>query len=413
MLVPILLGYLDQTQYGIWLTMMSIISWFGFMDVGLGNGLRNKFAVAKANGNDKRAKIYVSTAYAILIIVVIVTFLLFLFVNGFISWSAILNTDKNLNSELTSLAIVIFGFFSIQFVFNLITTIIIADQKPAIVKVVNFIGKILILIGIYILTKTSTNSLIYVGFIYTGLPVLILIISSIYFYSTEYRIYAPSLGYVDFSYGKDLIGLGWKFFLIQISVAVLFTTDNIIISQLFGPEEVTPYQIAHKYFAMLLMAFSVLISPMWSAYTEAFVEKDYDWIKRVIDKQEKVWYLIIVLAVLMTIISKYVYEFWVGDQIGISYLLSASWALFIILETYSKIYTYFLNGVGKVKLQMITAVVSIFVNIPLSILFAKTMNLGIVGVILATCVSIIIDCITRKIQVAKIINGKAQGIWNQ
>jgi O-antigen/teichoic acid export membrane protein len=393
--------------------MISIISWFGFMDVGLGHGLRNKFAVAKANGDHEKAKKYVSTTYAILFIIVGIFFLCFVVVNGFIPWTTILNVDENFNQELSQLALIVFSFFSLKFVAKLVTTIIVADQKPAVRDVVNLVSKIIILITIFLLTRTTTSSLIYVGLAYTGLPVLVLVLASFYFYNTTYRKYSPSIKSIDFSYAKDLIGLGWKFFVIQISVTILFTTDNIIISQLFGPAEVTPYQIANKYYGIVLMFFAILISPMWSAYTEAFEKDDFDWIKNVIRKQEKTWLLIILIVIGMTIIAEPVYKFWVGEEVRISLFLSACWGLFVILQTYNIIYTYFLNGVGMVKLQMITATISIFINIPLSIFFARTIGLGLPGVILATCVSIFIYSITRKIQVTKIINGNATGIWGQ
>jgi O-antigen/teichoic acid export membrane protein len=48
MLVPLTINYLDTENYGIWLTLTSFISWFSFFDIGLVNGLRNKFAEASA-----------------------------------------------------------------------------------------------------------------------------------------------------------------------------------------------------------------------------------------------------------------------------------------------------------------------------------------------------------------------------
>ena len=40
-LVPITVNYLDQEQYGIWLTITSIVSWISFFDLGLGHGFKN------------------------------------------------------------------------------------------------------------------------------------------------------------------------------------------------------------------------------------------------------------------------------------------------------------------------------------------------------------------------------------
>jgi len=41
LIVPITLEYLSSEVYGIWLTMSSVLYWFAFFDVGLGNGMRN------------------------------------------------------------------------------------------------------------------------------------------------------------------------------------------------------------------------------------------------------------------------------------------------------------------------------------------------------------------------------------
>ncbi len=68
-LVPLTINYINVSQYGIWLTLSSIIGWFAFFDIGLTQGLRNKFAEAIAKGNDSLAQAYVSTTYAILAII--------------------------------------------------------------------------------------------------------------------------------------------------------------------------------------------------------------------------------------------------------------------------------------------------------------------------------------------------------
>lgn len=46
--------------------MSSIVGWFVFFDVGLTQGLRNRFAEARAKGDEELARNYVSTTYAIL-----------------------------------------------------------------------------------------------------------------------------------------------------------------------------------------------------------------------------------------------------------------------------------------------------------------------------------------------------------
>ncbi|MEO6455849.1 MAG: oligosaccharide flippase family protein, partial [Ginsengibacter sp.] len=266
-LIPLTIHYVNTTQYGIWLTLNSIIGWFSFFDVGFGNGLRNKFAEAIAKGDDKLARIYLSTTYAVLGIIVCVLLIIFFCINNFLNWAAILNTPASMAHELSILALLVFSFFCLQFVLQLITVIITANQQSAKASFFNLLGSLFSLIVIFILTKTTSGKLIYLALSLGLAPVLVLTASSIWFYKHEYKKYAPSLKYVRFKYAKNLLNLGIQFFIIQGAAIVVFTTDNIIISQLFGPAAVTPYNISYKYFTIILMLFSIIISPLWSSFT--------------------------------------------------------------------------------------------------------------------------------------------------
>jgi Na+-driven multidrug efflux pump len=77
------------------------------------------------------------------------------------------------------------------------------------------------------------------------------------------------------------------------------------------------------------------------------------------------------------------------------------------------IYVNFINGVGKIKLQLYTSIITMIINIPLSIFFGKYLGWGPAGVVLATCCSLIYAVILRPIQYFKIINNTAKGIWNK
>lgn len=101
------------------------------------------------------------------------------------------------------------------------------------------------------------------------MPILVFFVSSLWFFNGKYKVYRPTLKLVDFNKAKDIFTLGLKFFVIQIAAILLYQTNNIIISQLLGPAEVTPYNIAFKYFSILSMIFMIILSPFWSAFTDA------------------------------------------------------------------------------------------------------------------------------------------------
>jgi O-antigen/teichoic acid export membrane protein len=94
LLVPLTIDYLNPTKYGIWITLTSVIAWFSFFDIGLGNGLRNKFAIAKAKGDNDLARTYISTTYAIITIISIMLFIVFVFVNQFFGLGKNIKYDR-------------------------------------------------------------------------------------------------------------------------------------------------------------------------------------------------------------------------------------------------------------------------------------------------------------------------------
>ena len=411
LLVPLTINYVDKTQYGIWLTLSSIIGWFSFFDIGFGNGLRNKFAEAVATGKHKLARIYVSTTYAILTIVIGFVLLIFLVVNPFLNWSSILNTSQSMAPQLSMLALIVFAFFCVQFILQLLTTVLTANQQPAKAALFNFLANLISLFIIFVLTKTTSGNLLYLGISLGFTPVLVLLVSNIWFYAHSYRKYAPSFHLIRLRYAKKLTGVGLKFFIIQVAAIILFQCNNIIIAQLFGPEEVTPYNIAFKYFGIVTMIAAIVMTPFWSAFTDAWHRKDYVWIKNVIRKLQKFWLIISCLALVLLIISNFAYKIWVGEKINVSFNVSLLMTLNVIIITWNMIYVQFLNGIGKIQLQLYSGVFGTILIIPLTIILAK--NFEIAGVVLSSCILGLVNTSWTYIQYKKIINQTAKGIWNK
>ncbi len=413
LMVRVTLDYLDQTRYGIWLTLSSFLTWFSFFEIGLGSGLRNKLAESFAVKDYELGRIYVSTTYAILGIVIGSVAVLFFIGNSFIDWTVVLNTGKELYDTLRYLALIIFGFFFLRFVVKLISIVLYADQRPALANAFNPIGNLLSLIVILVLTKITKGSLIYLGLTLSILPVLVLIISSIYFYNTKYKNIAPSFKYINFKYSRDLLKLGIKFFLIQLSGLIIYQSSNIIITQFFGPDQVTIYNIAYKYFSVISMGFSIIITPFWSAFTEAWVNNDVIWVKKSIKKLLIVWLILCFIGINMFIFSNSFYHLWIGDNIIIPTEISEALLIYFIVYIWGGIYSVFLNGVGKIKLQMYASMVGAVLFITSSIILIKYFKLGLVGLIWASIISNFDGILLAPIQYYRIINNKAIGIWNK
>jgi O-antigen/teichoic acid export membrane protein len=412
-MVPMTLHYLNPTNYGLWLTLSSIIAWFGFFDIGLGNGLRNKFAEAMAHDDFHKARVYVSTTYAFLAGIIAVVFVLFFVLQPFLNWYKILNTTPAVTDHLGLIVILTFSFFCLRFVFGLIGTILTADQKPALNSTIEVGSNIVSLGLIWLLVHTTQGSLLAVSVALSFSTTIIPLALSVWLYSGSYKHIRPSFQYVDKRYARELLNLGARFFVLQAGFIIIFSTSNILITQLFSPAEVTPYNIAYKYYNMVSMMFSIILTPFWSAYTEAYTHGDVDWIRRTITVLKRIWYLMAFVLVLLSLGADTFYRLWVGSSITIPWPISVSMGGYMLMIAWCSIYVNFINGTGKIQLQFYATIIGSVVNIPLAIVFVKYFHLGLAGVILAPSLGLLPLCFLWPIQVNKILSGTATGIWNK
>lgn len=413
LVIPLTIKYLDNEHYGVWLTLNAFVAWFTFFDIGLGNGLRNKFSESVAQSNFVSARYYVSTTYFTVLAISLLLFTVFVIANGFIDWSRVFNVSDEIGMELSSLMPVVFGLFCLQLVLKLVTTIYTADQHHSMQGKVNFIIQLTGLIAICILNVFSKSSLFLYGFIVSVVPVVVLMILNFWAFKGRYHYYLPNIKFWKNSCLKDVFGLGMGFFVIQIAGVILFTTDNFIITQLFGAAAVVPYNIAYKYFSIVNMILSIMLTPFWSSITNAYTKGDFDWIKKTMRNLTIISLSGIIVVAAMVLLSPWFYSIWVGDSIDVPFQLTISMAVFFVIYNAYAPFTYFINGTGKIRLQMYTIVVMSAINIPLAVFFGKYMEMGLSGVILATVICLLPHAVLLPIQYHKIVNHKANGIWNK
>lgn len=410
--VPMTINYINPTKYGIWLTLSSIIAWLSYFDLGFAHGFRNRFAEAKAKGDIQLAREYVSTTYAVLF--VLFSFILFiaLIVNNYLNWSNILKIDAIYNNELHIVFGLLACFFCMNIVASVFTTMLTADQKPALASLIQTGGQVLAFICIYILTKTTSGSLSALALAFSGIPfMLLLIVSIIVFSCNTYKCVSPSFHYIRFSLTKSILGLGGQFFIIMISMLFIFQFINIVLTRIQGPNAVTLYNISYKYFNVLNMSFTIILTPFWSAFTDAYIKSDFGWMRKIVKKLELLWLLSIPCLILMVVFSEPLYDWWIGKSINVPISLSCTMAIYFLFMTRANMYMILINGTSLIRLQLLTYITFALITIPLMVMFCK--NYGTCGVLVIPTIVYIVQSTIGHVQIRKIINGTAKGIWKK
>ena len=401
-LVPLLIGMLGDERYGIWATLLSFSSWILFLDIGIGNGLRNKLTQALAVGKINEARGYVSTAYFTLSGIVLILMCIILIIYPLINYQTVFNTSFIPASELGMSFIIVVLSILLNFVLSLVNQLFNAVQRNSLTAAIPLFVNILFISFLIFLKKYGEVDLVRISQLYS-LSILIASISVTFLFFKNHAELRPTFSFFNKEQAKEITNLGGKFFFIQFATVVIFATDNIIITQLFSPADVTPYSVVRQLFGILNMVAILILGPLWSAFTEAFTKSDFIWIKRKLKILNLLILPLILIVFILFIFSDAIIKIWIGTDIIVDVKVKALMGVFVIISVWNNIYSFFLNGISRTKEQIITAIIGLVINIPLSVIFAKYFGLGPAGVILATIVSLSFFAIVGPITTYKLL----------
>lgn len=380
---PMMLNYLGDEKYGLWATILSVTSWINYCDVGVGNGLRNLLSKQIARKEYSEAEKSISTAYVCLTGVSLSILFVLIIISVFFKWETAFNT----NIDIQSTMIITFVFICINFVLALSNTVLYALQRSEEVSLRNILMSITNIVGLFFLNKYSKGNMVYVALLFGGGTTLTYLLNSIRIWK-KYRFFRPRLKTYCQKYAKGICGVGIKFFIMQMAAVILFTTDNILITRLFGAADVTPFSMINKAYNTGYGFFTAITVPIWSASTEALAKKNYDWFNRIIRKLNTVAFVFSIGYILVGIIFKPFAAIWLQRELEYPDGLILVMIIYYILQSFSATYGSVNNGIGALNGQVVLGVLQGVLNIPLSIFLAKTCGLGVVGIKLATALLI-------------------------
>lgn len=411
LLVPLTIGYVSEELYGVWLTLASILTWLSFMDIGFSQGLKNKLTEAIASDDWEKGKALVSTTYGMMFFIMVPVCLLLELAIPFVNWSSLLNVNPVYSDEIINAMYVCIAFGCLQMIVNVLVSVVAAFQKVALSNSFMVIGNVIALLLILILKSIVPPSLVVLACTLAAMPILVTVIASIILYSSSFKKVAPSISWFKKAYIKELFDLGYKFFIINIQVLVLYQSTNILISNVSSPIEVTTYNIAYRLLNVAMMIYTIMTTPLWPAYTEANAKGDYGWMISIRKKMQKILVLSIIGCFVLTILSPFIYRIWIGDSVDVPYSMTFIVALYVSVYCWQNLNGTILVALSKVKLNLIVLTIGMLLHIPLSYLLS--IFIGCYGVIASMTLITVFYAVVYSIQVNKILNQTATGIWNK
>lgn len=157
----------------------------------------------------------------------------------------------------------------------------------------------------------------------------------------------------------------------------------MFISYFLGSATVGPYSIANKYFSIITILHGILITPYWSAFTDAYVKRDKVWIQQTLRQLNRISVGMALLAGLMLLAANPIFRLWVGTNITVSPMLSLSLMIYVVSFIFLSNYNSLINGTGKIGLLVYVSLVGVILYVGLTTALFRWFEAGPSSVVIA------------------------------
>jgi O-antigen/teichoic acid export membrane protein len=387
--LPLTLNYLGVERFGMWMTISSLIAMLAFADFGIANGLLGLVAAAHGKNDLVGIRRIVSSSFYLLTAIAIVGFTIFSVVYWFVPWPKVFNVNGQLAATEAGPALAVFIFcFSLSIPFAIVQRVQMGLQQGFAASLWNCFGSVLGLVGVLIALNFRLG-LPWLVLTLAGAPLLASMLNCGYFFLSSRPDLKPRRDMVSLEVCKNVGRSGAVFFVLQIVVAVAYTSDSVVIAQLLGASAVADYAVPEKLFGLVSLGLGMVLAPLWPAYGEAISRGDSGWVKATLKRSVLLSLAIAaVLNLALVLLGPELLRLWVSNSVTPSFSLLVAFGVWKSIEAAGVACAMFLNGVGVVRFQVLcaipTAVCAIFLKI------ALLPHLGVAGVLWASVIAYLV-----------------------
>lgn len=399
--VPLTLKYLGDERYGLWMTISSVIAILGFADLGMGNGLLN--AISEADGKDDRetAREYVSSAFFMLSGIAIMLAAMTALIFPMVSWQRFFNVaSARAVAEAGPAMAVFMGCFLIGLPLGIVQRVQTGYQEGFANSLWQGVGNLLGL-GAVLLAIHLKAGLPWLVLAMAGTPALASLINAVILFGYHRPWLQPAWQWVTRTAATKVFRLGILFFVLQMAVALAFSSDNMVAAQVLGPKAVALYSVPARLFSVIPMILGMLLNPLWPAYGEAISRGDVGWVRKTLLRSLVAALIITALpSVLLVLLGPQILKVWVGPDMIPPLSLLVGFAVWTVIGAAGNAVAMFLNGTNVIGFQVVVAIVMSVGALIAKVLFAQA--IGLSGIIWGTVVAYtLFSAVPQAIYIAK------------
>jgi O-antigen/teichoic acid export membrane protein len=384
--LPLTVRYLGKFEYGVWVTISTSVVMFSVLDLGIANTLTNFISEAYAEDDRAKAQGYFATAFWLTVGITVILGAASLLIWQRLDWGAVLNLKDPLMIERARMCVAIsMAFFLLSLPLNLANRVLGGYQQVHISNYFAMINSVLGLVAILSVILGGGN-MVHLMLAYCGAMLTGAVLLNLWLCLWAKPWIRPHPGKVSRAVAQKLFGQGALFFVLQLTILVVFNSDNLVITHFSGASEVTPYSVAWRLANYASLLQTMLLPSFWPAFTEAYQKREMAWVRGTYRSMvRKTMFAVTAAALLMGLAGQPVIRVWAGPAAVPSKLLLWTMAGWAVLSSLTTNQALLLTATGRLRLQTTVAVLAAITNLCLSIVLVQ--RIGSEGVILATIFS--------------------------
>src|SRR5712691_3374482 len=388
--VPLTLSYLGEERFGVWMTVASLAGMLSFLDLGVGNALINHVATAKATGNSLQLRRVITHGLLLLSAIGLTVGIILISITYWLPLDRLIKVTSSLAAEEVKQTLRIFVvLFSASIPLNGVQRVFQGLQRAWQANLVRGFGSLLSLGLVIALAQRQAGPSTLLLATYGAQIFILLALLVILF---RERLIGKSRRLENEGQHvkiRGFIRLGGLFFILQIGVMIGWGSDALIVSSVLGAAEVTKLAIVQRLFQFVTVPLAIVNAPFWGAYAEAHARNDNAFVSRTLRLSFFGTALIAALASgVLFLGSQWIFKTWIGETSVVPTMLVMAYALWVVFEATGNAFAMFLNGVGEVRVQVISTL--LFCAIALPMKFALVAEFGIAAIVFATIIAYLI-----------------------
>ncbi len=315
---PALLRYFDHNEVlGLWYTLLSVLLWVLHLDLGVGNGLRNRLTHDLSQSDRAEARCTLSAGFVSLLGMFFLLLPLGLCLIGVLDLNSLLGIDPSMvpPDTLKTAGRIILAGILVRYLLGGVTAAFYAVQLASVNHLVHMAGCVFELV--FLLSARppdAATGLLWLSAAYAILTNLPTLGAGLWLFSPWGRLgdCRPSLRCFDRRHMGAIVRISGGFFACQICLVAVANTNELLLSSLFGPAYAADYGIHHRLAGLISMATAPMMTPVWSMFTRAQSRGDEAWLALAYRRLRKLGALAVGLQFLLMFFHPLILRLWLG-----------------------------------------------------------------------------------------------------